>query len=63
MSDAAEPAVLQAPGADALELPVHEASEGSPAADISKLLAKHRVGHLRPRLRQHRLVLVGDHLH
>ncbi len=40
MSDAAEPAVLQVPGADALELPVHEASEGSSAADISKLLSK-----------------------
>ena len=40
MSDAAEPAVLNVPGCDPLELPVHSASEGSSAADVSKLLAK-----------------------
>ncbi len=39
MSDDATPAVFSRPGQDDLELPVHEATEGSSGADISKLLA------------------------
>src|SRR4051794_13039625 len=35
-----QPAVLSAPGADALELPLHSAAEGSAGIDISKLLSK-----------------------
>jgi citrate synthase len=40
MSEATEPAVLEVPGHEPLELSVVEASEGSPGLDISKLLAK-----------------------
>jgi citrate synthase len=39
MSDDAQPAVLNVPGKDALELPIVPAAEGSPGADISKLLS------------------------
>jgi citrate synthase len=37
MSD--EPAVLNVPGSDQLELPIHAATEGSAGADVSKLLS------------------------
>src|SRR6185437_7391307 len=40
MSDTKEPAVLNVPGHDPLELPIRAASEGADAADISKLLSK-----------------------
>jgi citrate synthase len=39
MSDAPEPAVLNTPGREPLELPLRRATEGSPGADVSKLLA------------------------
>jgi citrate synthase len=39
MSDDAQSAILNVPGKDALELPIVPAAEGSPGADISKLLA------------------------
>ncbi|MBE7186667.1 citrate synthase [Jatrophihabitans endophyticus] len=39
MPDAEKPAVLTVPGKDALDLPIHEASEGSAAADVGKLLS------------------------
>ena len=39
MSDEA-PAVISVPGSDPLEAPVRPPTEGAPAADISKLLAK-----------------------
>jgi citrate synthase len=40
MTDADSPAVLNAPNTDPLELPIRGATEGSPGADITKLLAK-----------------------
>ena len=40
MSDTKEPAVLNVPGHDPLEVPIRAASEGAYAADISKLLSK-----------------------
>jgi citrate synthase I (hexameric type) len=43
MSDTKEPAVLNVPGHDPLELPIRAASEGADAADISKLLSKERL--------------------
>src|SRR5919197_1738708 len=39
MSDAASPAVFQAPGTDPLELPIRPATEGASGAEIGKLLA------------------------
>lgn len=39
MSDAEKPAVLAVPGKDELDLPIHEATEGSAATDIGKLLS------------------------
>ncbi|HEU5267058.1 MAG TPA: citrate synthase [Jatrophihabitans sp.] len=39
MSDDAKSAVFTVPGADALELPIREAAEGSAGADVSKLLS------------------------
>src|SRR4051812_1339916 len=39
MSDAASPAVFQAPGTDPLELSVRPASEGPAGAEIGKLLS------------------------
>jgi citrate synthase len=38
--DGSDNAVLEIPGQDALELPVHRPVEGAPAADIGKLLSK-----------------------
>ena len=51
------------PDGDTLDLPITEASEGSSGAEHRQAALVDRPGHLRLRLREHRLVRVGDHLH
>ena len=51
-------ATFGTPDGDTLDLDVADVTEGAQGANISKLLAKHGHGHLRPGLRQHRVVHV-----
>ena len=54
-------AALHTPGGE-LELTIRPATEGARLRD-RQAAVEHRPRHLRPRLRQHRVVRVGDHLH
>ena len=62
MADESSTAVLRYPGGEH-EMAIRAATEGASAIDIGKLLPDTGHDHPRLRLRQHRGVRLGDHLH
>ncbi len=62
-SEMSEPPAVLRYDENEVELPIVRGTENEPAVDISKLRVPDRLRHARLRLRQHRIVRVGDHVH